>query len=79
MIGNWIDLIIIFYLLVHFIGGARKGFFSILIAMFGLIFSLVLSFFTYSYSAGFFIDNFAIDTAYANVLGFFANIFIKFA
>lgn len=76
MLGNWIDLIIIFYLLVHFIGGARKGFFSILIAIFGLIFSLVLSFFTYSYSAGLLVDNFAIDTAYANVLGFFANIFI---
>ena len=76
MLGNWIDLIIIFYLLVHFVGGARKGFFSILIALFGLIFSLILSFFTYSYSASFLVDNFAIDTAYANVLGFFTNIFI---
>ncbi len=76
MIGNWIDLIVIFYLLVHFASGTRKGFFSILIAMFGLILSLALSFFTYSYSAGFFINNFAIDEAYANVLGFFANIFI---
>jgi len=67
---------VIFYLSVHFAGGAKKGFLSILIALFGLVFSLVLSFFTYSYSAGFFVGNFAIDAAYANVLGFFANIFI---
>ena len=76
MLGNWIDLIIIFYLLVHFVSGFRKGFFSILVALFGLIFSLVLSFFTYSYSANILVSNFAIDVAYANVLGFFANIFI---
>ncbi len=76
MLGNWIDLIIIFYLLVHFAGGTRKGFLSILIAMFGLVLSLILSFFTYSYTAGFFVDSFAVDTAYANVLGFFTNIFI---
>jgi len=76
MIGNWIDLIIIFYLLVHFAGGVKKGLFSILAALFGFVLSLVLSFFTYSHSASFLVDNFAIDTAYANVLGFFANIFI---
>lgn len=76
MLGNWIDLIVVFYLLVHFASGTKKGFFSILVAMFGLIFSLVLSFFTYSYTAGFLVNNFAIDAVYANVLGFFANIFI---
>ena len=67
---------VIFYLLIHFISGAKKGFISILIALFALVFSLVLSFFTYSYSAGFLVDNFAIDAVYANVLGFFANVFI---
>lgn len=76
MFGNWIDLIIIFYLLIHFADGTRKGFLSILIAMFSLVLSLILTFFTYSYSAGFFVDNFAIDRAYANVLGFFVNVFV---
>lgn len=76
MLGNWIDLIIIFYLLVHFADGTRRGFFSILITMSGFILALALSFFTYSYSADFFINNFAIDKAYASVLGFFINISI---
>ena len=76
MLGNWIDLIIVFYLLIHFADGMKKGFLSILIVMFSFVLSLVLSFFTYSYSAGFFASNFAVDQAYANVLGFFINIFI---
>jgi len=76
MFGNWIDLIIIFYLLIHFADGTRKGFFSILVTMLSFVLSLIIAFFTYSHSAGFFVDNFAIDKAYANVLGFFINIFV---
>ena len=76
MIGNWIDLMVLFYLAIHFISGTRKGFLSILIVVFSLILALVLTFFTYSYSADFFIKNFAIEKAYANVMGFFTNIFI---
>lgn len=76
MLGNWIDLIIIFYLLIHFVDGTRRGFFSILIVMFSFILALILAFLTYSYSADFFINNFAINLVYANVLGFFINIFI---
>lgn len=76
MIGNWIDLFVIFYLLIHLISGIKKGLFSILVSLISLVSALVISFFTYSYSANFLIDNFGIDNAYANVLGFFANIFI---
>jgi len=76
MFGNWIDLIIIFYLLIHFADGTRKGFFSILVTMLSFVLSLIIAFFTYSHSAGFFVNNFAIDRAYANVLGFFINIFV---
>ena len=76
MLGNWIDLIIIFYLLFHFIIGAKKGFVFILINMASFVFSLFVSLLTYSYSSSFFVENFAIDRAYSNVLGFFINIFI---
>ena len=76
MVGNWIDLIIIFYLLVHLIGGMRKGLFSILVSLVSFILALIIAFFTYTYSAVFLVENFAIDKPYANVLGFFVNIFI---
>ena len=76
MVGNWIDLIVIFYLLVHLISGMRKGFFSILVSLISFILALIIAFFTYTYSAVFFVDNFGIDRSYANVLGFFANIFV---
>jgi len=76
MIGNWIDLVVIFYLLVHLIGGMRRGLFSILVSLISFILALMIAFFTYGYSAFFLVENFGIDKSYANVLGFFANIFI---
>lgn len=76
MFGNWIDLIVIFYLLVHLIGGIRKGLFSIFVSLISFVLALVVAFFTYAYSATFLIENFGLDKSYANVLGFFANIFI---
>ena len=76
MVGNWIDLVVIFYLLVHLIGGMRRGFFSILVSLVSFILALIIAFFTYGYSAFFLVENFSIDESYANVLGFFANIFI---
>ena len=76
MVGNWIDLIVIFYLLVHLIGGMRRGLFAILVSLISFVLALVVAFFTYSYSAAFLVESFGIDKSYANVLGFFANIFI---
>ncbi len=76
MLGNWIDLIVMFYLLIHFIDGARRGFVSILINMVSFLASLFLAFLTYSYSADLIVANFALDRVYANIIGFFVNIFI---
>jgi len=67
---------VVLYLAIHFINGARKGVLSILINMVGFIASLVVAFYTYSYSAEFIAGNFSLDRSYANILGFFANIFI---
>ncbi|MCK4892264.1 MAG: CvpA family protein [Candidatus Pacebacteria bacterium] len=76
MLGNWIDLIIIFFLIIHFADGVKRGFYSIVVNMGSFLFSLFISFLTYSYSASFFTQNFAIETAYANIMGFFLNMFI---
>lgn len=76
MLGNWIDLIIIFFLVIHFADGVRRGFYSIIVNMGSFLFSLFISFLTYSYTASFFTQNFAIETAYANIMGFFLNMFI---
>ena len=71
MLGNWIDLIIIFFLIIHFADGIKRGFYSIIVNMGSFLFSLFIAFLTYSYTASFFTKNFAIETAYANIMGFF--------
>ena len=76
MLGNWIDLIIIFFLIIHFADGIKRGFYSIVVNMGSFLFSLFIAFLTYSYTASFFTKNFAIETAYANIMGFFLNMFI---
>ena len=76
MIGNWIDLIVIFYLLVHLISGMRRGLFAIFVSLISFILALIIAFFTYAYSSALFVENFGIDKSYANVLGFFTNVFI---
>jgi len=75
MLGNWIDLIIIFYLLFHFIIGAKKGFVFILINMASFVFSLFVSLLTYSYSSSFFVENYScLDvgefSSYMNIGGY---------
>jgi len=76
MFSNWIDLAVALYLSIHFINGARKGFLFILVNMVSFIASLLLAFWTYSYSADLIAANFVLDKVYANIIGFFANIFI---
>lgn len=73
---QWIDLAIIIYLTVHFIGGTRKGFMFILISSASFIFSLVIAFFTYTQTANVLADILSINQAYANILGFFVNAII---
>ncbi|MCK4891516.1 MAG: CvpA family protein [Candidatus Pacebacteria bacterium] len=76
MFGNWIDLITIFYLVAHFADGMKRGFYSIVVNMGSFLVSLFVSFLTYSYSSYFLVQNFAIEMTYANVIGFFLNMFI---
>lgn len=72
----WIDYIVLVYLITNFVRGTRKGLFSILINSVCFLLSLVLAFYTYEYSANYLVSNFAIDGTYANIAGFFGNIFI---
>ncbi len=72
----WIDYIVLVYVVMHFVRGTRKGLFSILINAACFLLSLALAFYTYEYSANYLVSNFAINQTYANIAGFFANIFI---
>ncbi len=76
MLGNWIDFIIIFFLAIHFVDGTKRGFYSILTNVTSFSLSLSVAFFTYHYTAIIFSENFAIEIAYANIIGFFLNMFI---
>ena len=76
MLGNWIDLVIIFYLLVYFFGGLGKKPLSVIIDFFCFAAALVLAAFFYQYLADFLIDNFGISLAYASLAGFFVNFFV---
>ncbi|MBW6440765.1 CvpA family protein [Patescibacteria group bacterium] len=75
MIGNWLDLIIIFYLIIHFIDGVKRGFYSIIVNMVSFMISIFIAYFTYSYTAYLFMSNFALDRVYSNIAGFFLNMF----
>lgn len=76
MLGNWIDLIIVFFLIFHFADGIKRGFYSILVNMVSFLLSLIIAFFTYSFTASLFSENFAVEMAYANIMGFFLNMFV---
>lgn len=74
--AQWIDLFVAFYLLINFLSGLRKGFFSMLINLFSFMLALVLATYTYKYSADLLTANFSLNGSYSNVLGFFMNILI---
>ena len=76
MIGNYIDLIIIFYLLLSFLGGMRKKNSDLLLALFSVLVGLGLAFLTFRFTAQFIGSNFQLASAYANVVGFFLNTII---
>ena len=76
MIGNWIDLVIIFYLLICFFGGLKKGLLLVVINFFCFFAALILAIFFYRYPADFLADNFEISSAYAPLIGFFLSLFI---
>jgi len=76
MIENWINIAVAFYLLFHFILGAKRGFRLVFINMASFIAALLVSFYSYKFLADFFIANFNLDESYANFIGFFAILFI---
>lgn len=72
----WIDYIVLVYLVMHFVRGVRKGLFLILVNSICFLLSLALAFYTYEYSANYLVSNFGINGTYANIIGFFSNMFI---
>lgn len=73
MIGNYLDLVIIFYLLISFLGGIRKKNSDLLLALFSVLMGLGLAFLTFRFTAQLIGSNFQVAIAYANVVGFFLN------
>ncbi|MDD3190235.1 MAG: CvpA family protein [Candidatus Pacebacteria bacterium] len=73
MIGNWIDLIIIFCLFILLFSGAKKDFLQTIAEIFSFVFGIMIALLTFKVTAGFFVSNFQIPQAYANAIGFFIN------
>jgi len=76
MLGNYLDLCVIFYVLIYAWSASKKSVPDLLSNLLSLLLALPLTFASYSLSAGFFESNFQIDGSYANVLGFFLNLFL---
>jgi len=76
MVGNFIDLIIVFYLVIVILGGIRRKNSDLIPALFSVSMGLALSFLTFRFTSGLIGDNFQIANAYANVVGFFLNTII---
>jgi uncharacterized membrane protein required for colicin V production len=74
--GNWIDIIIIFFLATQFIFGFYQGFIFLLLDLLSLVFAFILSIFSYQITASILESYFSVSIAYANILGFFINFFI---
>jgi uncharacterized protein YkwD len=74
MLGNYLDLIIIFYLLICLIYGLRRRLKDTVSDLLGLMAAFILSFYTYKITAQLLENNFRISEAYANIIGFFINI-----
>jgi uncharacterized protein YkwD len=73
MVGNYIDLIIIFYLAIALLGGLKKRNSDLLLALVSVSLGLGLAFVTYRFTSQFLGTYFQLATAYANVIGFFLN------
>lgn len=68
--GNWIDLIIVVFLLVYIISSLDKGFIINLIDLLGFIFSFAAALKLYHFAATFLVSNFSLPLGIAKVLGF---------
>jgi len=70
--GNWVDLIIIIFVIFYVWDGWGKGFFSLLFDLISFIFSFLLALKFYSVLALFIVENFSFPRGLANAIGFFA-------
>lgn len=77
MIGNWIDLLIIFFVFIYFIVGIKQGAVRVALSFFSFVFAFILAIYTYQPTSSFFVANFDLVKSYADVLGFFINIMIS--
>lgn len=69
--GNWVDLLIISFLLLSLFGGWQRGFLAGLFDLSGFLASFLLALKFYSWGAKFLIANFSLTPGMAKALGFF--------
>jgi uncharacterized protein YkwD len=74
--GNWVDLLIIIFIIVYVIGKYNKGFLQGVVDLIGFIFSLVFALKFYFFAANLLISQFNLPHGIANALGFFIMAFI---
>lgn len=70
--GNWVDLVILVFLMFYAIGGVEKGFFVMAANLISFLGSLVLALKFYSLVASLLTANFYLSSGFANALGFLA-------
>jgi len=75
--GNWVDLVIIIFLLYFVIDSFRHSFFIILIEFLSFLFSLLVGFRFYMFFANILITNFSIPNTLAKAIGFIIVIFLS--
>ena len=75
--GNWVDLVIIIFLLYFVIDSFRHNFFIILIEFLSFLFSLLIGFRFYMFFANILISNFSISNTFAKAIGFIIVIFLS--
>lgn len=74
--GNWVDLVIIIFLITFLISGFERGFIVNSIDLVGFVLSFAIALKYYSFISVFLVSNFSIPKGIANALGF---IFLGFA
>lgn len=73
MIGNFIDLIIIFFLLIEMLQGLRRRNPDMVVSIVSVTLALAAAFHTYGQTSHFLEANFQLASAYSDVIGFFVN------
>lgn len=68
--GNWVDLIILIFLVLYSFQGTRRGFFVQIAEMTSLILSFIISLRSYGFVSTFLASNFSLPHGLANALGF---------